>query len=284
MALPMLVFFIVFRYLPMFGITIAFQDFNPRGGFWGSPWTGFDHFIEFFNGFYFWRVLRNTVLINLYGLIFSFPVPILLALIVNEVRAQWFKRMAQTISYLPHFISTVVFCGMIVDFVSQSGVVSYFLTLLGQPAGNLLTKPELFRRIFILSDIWKSAGWGSIIYLAALSGIDQQLYEAAEIDGASRIRQLIHITVPGISPTIVVMLILRVGSMMSLDFERIILLYNPVIYETADVISSYVYRKGLMERDYSFSTAVDFFNSIINFSLVILANGISRRANETSLW
>lgn len=284
MALPMLIFFIIFRYAPMLGITIAFQDFNPRAGIWGSPWVGLKHFRDFLSGFYFWRIFKNTILINLLGLIFSFPAPIILALLINEVRLKWFKRTAQTITYLPHFISTVVFCGIITDFVSGQGLITQILVSLGYPEGNLLAKPELFRPIFIISDIWKSAGWGSIVYIAALTGIDPQLYEAAQVDGASRMRQLLNITIPGIAPTIVLMLILRIGSMMTLDFERIILLYNPVIYETADVISSYVYRKGLLENNYSFSTAVDAFNSVINFSLVVFANKISRRVNETSLW
>ncbi len=284
MFLPVLAFFLLFRYLPMLGITIAFQDYQPRGGFWNSPWVGLKHFEDFLTGFYFWRVFRNTILLNLYSLLFVFPSSIILALLINEARNRRFKKAAQTVSYLPHFISTVVFCGMIVDFVSQNGIVNYFLSMFGFEPENLLMRPELFRAIYIVSDIWKSAGWGSILYLAALSGIDTQLYESASIDGASRLRQMFSITLPGISPTIVIMLIIKIGSMMTMDFERVILLYNPVILETADVISSYVYRKGILEMNYSFSTAVDFFNSIINFSLVIFANWFSRRVNETSLW
>ena len=284
MFLPVFAFFILFRYLPMLGITVAFQDYQPRGGIWNSPWVGFKHFEDFLTGYYFWRVFRNTILINLYSLIFVFPSSIILALVINEVRNRHFKRVAQTVSYLPHFISTIVFCGMIVEFVSQDGVVNYFLSLFGFLPQNLLTRPELFRTIYIISDIWKSAGWGSILYLAALSGIDTQLYESASIDGASRLRQLFSITLPGIAPTIVIMLIIKIGSMMTTDFERIILLYNELTYETADVISSFVYRKGILERNYSFSAAVDFFNSAINFSLVIFSNWISRKVNDTSLW
>ena len=284
MALPMIIFFIVFRYVPMGGIIMAFKDYNPRIGILGSPWAGLRHFHQFLTGFFFWRLVRNTALINLYSLLFAFPMPILLALLLNELRVKWFKRVAQTVSYLPHFISTVVFCGIIIDFVSVTGPINYFLGLLGAERINLLLKPNLFRTIFISSDIWKSAGWGSIIYLAALTRIDPTLYEAAEVDGASRLMKLMHITIPGISPTIIIMLILRIGSMMSLDFERIILLYNPVIFETSDVISSYVYRVGLQQMNFSLSTAVDFFNSIVNFSLIVFANWFSRRVSETSLW
>ena len=284
MALPVIAFFVIFRYMPMGGLIMAFKNYNPRIGILRSQWAGFKYFQQFLTGYYFWRLVRNTVLINLYGLLFVFPMPILLALLVNEVRVKWFKSIAQTISYLPHFISTVVFCGIIMDFVAKSGLINYFLGLFGIVQENLLLKPNMFRTIFISSDIWKTTGWGSIIYLAALTRIDPTLYEAAEVDGASRLKQLIHITIPGISPTIIIMLILRIGSMMSLDFEKVILLYNPVIYDTADVISSYVYRVGLMQMNFSLSTAVDFFNSIINFGLVVFANWFSRSVSETSLW
>ncbi len=283
-ALPVVLYFVIFKYLPMLGLTIAFQDFQWRVGFFGSQWVGLKHFIDFLDGYYFWRIIRNTMLINLYSLLFVFPMPIFLALMINEVTSNKFKRVVQTVSYLPHFISIVVFCGLIMDFVSQNGLINYFLGLFGQSKTNLLTRPELFRPIFIISDIWKSVGWNSIIYLAALASIDTQLYESADIDGASRMRKLISITIPSISPTIIIMLILKIGSMMNVDFERIILLYNPVIYDTADVISSYVYRKGLLEMNFSYSTAVELFNSVINFGLVFFANWFSRKVNETSLW
>jgi putative aldouronate transport system permease protein len=284
MALPMIVYFILFNYIPMYGVVIAFKDYNIRQGILGSPWAGFKHFISFFHSFYFDRVIRNTILLNIYDLICAFPAPIILALLLNELRKEKFKRVVQTVTYLPHFISMVVICGMIVDFTSTNGLINQILSAFGVKPTNLLTRPELFRTIYISSGVWQGIGWGSIIYLAALTGIDPQLYEAATIDGAGRLKQLWHITLPGIAPTIVILLILRIGSMMSVGFEKIILLYNPLTYETADVIGTYVYRKGLLEFNYSFSTAVGLFESAIGFVLLIVANKLSKKFSETSLW
>lgn len=284
MAIPVMVYYILFCYWPMYGAQIAFKDFSPGTGIWGSPWVGFRNFLDFFKGLYFFRVIRNTILINTYGLLFGFPASIILALLINELRSKLFKKAVQTISYLPHFISIMVICGMIIDFTTKNGLVNDIITAFGGSRSSLLLKPEFFRTIYISTDIWQSIGWGSIIYLAALTGIDPQFYEASIIDGASRWKQLWHITIPGISPTIIIMLILRIGQMMNVGFEKIILLYNPNTYETADVISSYVYRKGLLDFSYSFSTAVGLFNSVINFTLLIAANTISRHVNETSLW
>jgi len=285
LAVPVLAYYVLFHYLPMYGAIIAFKDFSPGQGILGSPWVGLANFKSFFQSFYFLRVTRNTLLISLYSLIFGFPAPIILALLFNEVRRESFKKVAQTLSYLPHFISTIVVCGMIVDFTARDGVITQLVVLLTRGAStNLLTRPELFRPIYIASEVWQQTGWGAIIYLAALAGINAELYEAAVIDGAGRWRQTWHITLPGILPIIVIMLILRIGGMMEVGYEKIILLYSPPTYETADVISTFVYRKGLLNSDYSFSTAVGLFNSLLSFILLITANQLSRRVNETSLW
>lgn len=284
MAIPVIAYYVLFHYMPMFGAQIAFKDFSPGKGIMDSPWVGFKHFTSFFEGVYFSRVVLNTIFINLYGLIFGFPAPIILALLLNELRSNRFKRLVQTISYLPHFISIMVICGMILDFTSTDGLVNQIIAAFGGTREPLMLKPELFKGIYVGTDIWQQVGWGSIIYLAALTGIDSELYEAAVLDGAGRWKQMLNITLPGIAPTIIILLILRIGQMMNVGFEKIILLYNPVTYSSADVISSFVYRKGLMEFSYSFSTAVGLFNSLINFLLLISANALSKKYNETSLF
>ncbi|SFL59350.1 putative aldouronate transport system permease protein [Paenibacillus sp. 1_12] len=284
MLTPVLLYYVLFHYLPMYGALIAFKDYSPARGIWGSDWTGFDHFVQFFNGPYFIRTLKNTLLISFYDLLFGFPAPIVLALLLNEIRLSWFKRAVQTITYMPHFISLIVICGMIKDFTSTGGLIATLVAWLGGPKESLLLSSEWFRTIFISSGIWQHVGWGTIIYLAALTTIDTEQYEAAKIDGANRWRQMRYITLPGIVPTIIIMLILDLGRLLNVGFEKIILLYNPSTYETADVISSYVYRAGLQEFNYSFSAAVGLFNSVINFGLVILSNYISRKVNDTSLW
>lgn len=284
MAVPGVLYYIIFHYIPIYGASIAFKNFRPALGILESPWVGFRHFVSFFNSYYFWDILRNTILLNVYELLWGFPAPILLALLLNEIRSTMFKKTIQTVTYLPHFISTVVICGIIVDFTMEKGLINNIIALFGGATTNLLMKPEFFRTIYITTEIWQGVGWGSIIYLAALTSIDPELYNAATVDGASRLRQVIHVTLPGIAPTIVIMLILRLGKMMSVGAEKILLLYNPSIYETADVISTFVYRKGLLEANYSYSAAVGLFNSVINFALLIMANKISRKVNETSLW
>ena len=233
---------------------------------------------------FFGRLIKNTLLISLYSLLWGFPAPILLALLLNEVKKEKFKRSVQTITYLPHFVSLVVICGMLIDFTSTEGVINDIVEAFGGERTNYLMRPESFRTIYVASGIWQGIGWGSIIYLASMTNIDPQLYEAAIIDGAGRWKQTLHITLPGIAPTIVILLILRLGGLMSVGFEKIILLYNPTTMETADVISSYVYRRGLLDFDYSFSAAVGLFNSVINFILILLANRFSRELSETSLW
>ena len=284
MLVPVLGYYLLFHYGPMYGVQIAFRDYSISQGIWRSPWVGLENLRVFFRGFYFWRLVRNTLLINLLELALGFPAPIILALLLNEIRWSAFKRTVQTITYMPHFISLVVVVGILVNFLSRNGLINDLLSLLGIPRTAYLTKPEWFRIIYVGSGIWQHVGWGSIIYLAALSNIDPTLYEAAMVDGAGRFRQLWHITLPGIAPVIIILLILRMGSMMSVGFEKIMLMYNSLTFETADVISTYVYRKGILETDYSFSAAVGLFNSVINFGLLVIANSISRRVNETSLW
>ncbi|MEN6314225.1 MAG: ABC transporter permease subunit [Clostridiaceae bacterium] len=284
MAVPVVLYYLIFYYEPMYGALIAFKNFSPGKGILGSPWAGFKHFEMFFNSYYFERLIKNTLLINVYGVMFAFPAPIILALLLNEVRCNSYKRLVQTVSYLPHFVSLVVIAGMILEFTSKDGLVNDIIAILGMERISFMTKPQWFRTIYIASDIWQGVGWGSIIYLAALTNIDPQLYEASKIDGAGRWKQMLHITLPGLAPTVIILLILRMGSMMSVGYEKIILMYNTSIYETADVISTFVYRKGVLEANFSYSTAVGLFNSVINFMLVVFANFISRKTSETSLW
>ncbi|MEK5448627.1 ABC transporter permease subunit [Paenibacillus sp. FSL R7-0331] len=284
MMIPVLLYYVIFHYAPMYGAVIAFKDFSPMKGIMGSEWVGLQHFRDFFSSYYFWRILKNTVVISLYSIIFMFPAPIILALLINEVRNQAFKRVVQTVSYMPYFISLVVICGMITDFTNSNGILNSLFSLFGYDGAAMLQKPGLFRPLYIGSEIWQKIGWESIIYIAALAGIDQEQYEAARIDGASRLKQMLYITLPGILPTITIMFILRMGNMLNVGFEKIILLYSPVTYETADVISSFVYRKGLLEFGWSYSSAVGLFNSLVNLILLISANYISRKVNKSSLW
>lgn len=284
MVVPVIIYYLIFSYAPMTGLVIAFKDYLPSKGIFGSEWVGFEHFISFFNDIYFFRVLKNTLVISLGSIIFGFPAPIILALLLNEVRNKYFGKTVQTISYMPHFISLVVVCGMIKQFTLDTGVITQLLLKIGIDTGTMLSKPQYFVPVYIISDIWQNVGWDAIIYMAALSSIDQQLYEAAEIDGANKFKQLLHVTIPGLLPTIIMLLILRVGSIMSLGFEKIILLYNELTFEVADTISSYVYRKGLQEFNFSYASAVGMFNSVINFILIITVNQISKKVTETSMW
>ena len=284
MLLPLVIFYLVWAYGPMYGILLAFKDYSPRLGIWGSQWAGLRYFREFFSSPFAPRVIRNTVLINFYNLLYGFPLPIIFALLLNEIANRAYKRTVQTITYMPYFVSLIVICGIIVDFTASDGVFGEIARMLGRTPTNLLADPKYFRTIYVGSEIWQRLGWDSIIFLSALTAINSELYEAATIDGAGRLKQTFHVTLPGIMPTIAILLILRVGAMMSLGFEKIILLYNGLIYETADVISSYVYRKGIIENNFSFSTAVGLFNSLINFALVVFANKVSGKLTETSLW
>jgi len=285
LILPCIAFYILFVYMPMYGAVIAFKDFRLGDTIISAPWVGLRWFIEFFSSMYFWRLIRNTLLINVYALIFGFPIPIIFALVLNEIRKKKLKRVIQTISYLPYFISTVVIVGMLRNFFEMNhGVINNVLESLGYERIHFFMEARVFRSLYIGSDIWQNFGFASIIYIAAMSGINMDLYEAATIDGAGRLRQIWHITLPGIKPTIIIILIFSIGNLMSEGFQKIILMYNPATYEVADVISTYVYRRGLIEMEYSFSTAVGLFNSVINFCLLVAANAVSRRISETSLW
>ncbi|MDG0813541.1 ABC transporter permease [Cohnella rhizosphaerae] len=286
MLIPVVGYFLIFSYKPMYGAIIAFKDFNPYAGINGSDWVGLKHFRQFFESFYFGRLLRNTILLSVYSLAVIFPASIILALLLNEVRNKWFKSVVQTLSYLPYFISLIVICGMIVNFSGPDGILSKLLVSLGiiDAPVDFLSLSSWYRTIHVGSSLWQYVGWNSIIYLAALSGISPSLYEAAVMDGANRRHQLIHITLPGIKNTIVILLILNIGSLMDSNWEKILLLYSPSTYETADVISTYVYRRGVQEANYSFSAAIGLFNSIINFSLLVAANFWSRRLTSNSLW
>jgi putative aldouronate transport system permease protein len=284
MVLPVLAFYAIFCYWPMYGAIIAFKDFTPARGILGSSWVGFTHFISFFRSFYFVRVIRNTLTISLLQLLFGFPAPILLALLINEISSKSAKRLVQTITYLPHFVSLVVICGLIVEFSQTEGLFNWVRGLMGLKPVALLNIPGFFAPVYVTSGVWQQIGWSSIIYLSALSSINPELYEAAIVDGAGRLRQAISITLPGIAPTIIVLLILRVGQIMNVGFEKILLLYNSAVMDVADVISTYVYRKGLLEFNWSFSSAVGLFNSCINFALLVAVNKISKKVTETSLW
>ena len=284
LAVPIIAYYIIFHYLPMFGVVIAFQNYRPAKGLLGSSWVGLKHFKAFFDSIYAGRLIKNTLMINLLLLIFSFPAPIILALLLNEVKAKHFKKTVQTISYMPHFISMVVICGLLVDFCSSTGIITSITTLFGAQRDNLLNRPELFRTIYVSSDIWQSIGWGSIIYLATLSSTDPSLYEAAAIDGAGRFQQVIHVTLPTLVPLIMLQLIMRMGQMMNVGYEKIILLSNGLTYDTADVISSYVYRRGLQTGDFSFGVAVSLFNSACNIVQLVLANTLSGKLTHESMW
>jgi putative aldouronate transport system permease protein len=285
-ALPFL-YYIAFHYLPIYGVLIAFKRivvFRGLGEIMSAPWIGLKYFKQYLSDPYFWKLARNTVLIRVYGIFLGFPSPIILALLLNELRNDKFKRVIQSITYLPHFISLVVICGMIVNFLSTEGLINRFIGVLGFGPTNFLAKPEWFRTIYVGSDIWQHVGFGSIIYLAALTNIDPQLYEAAAIDGANRWRQLIHVTLPGLAPTITILFILRLGRIMEVGYQKIILLYNGATYETADVISTYVYRRGLIQSDFAYATAVGLFTSLIGLVFVYSANRLARSVGETSLW
>ncbi|GGD85823.1 ABC transporter permease [Paenibacillus nasutitermitis] len=283
--LPCLIYYILFRYLPMFGVIISFKDYNLFKGVFDSPWVGFKYYEMFFHSHDFFKLMRNTLLLGLYKLLFGFPAPILLALILNEVRHLFFKKFVQTISYLPHFISNVVVVSMVLMFLSPSGgIVNQVIETLGMDPVNFMSRPEFFRAIYVASEIWQHTGWETILYLAALSSIDPRLYEAAGMDGASRWKQTFHITLPGITPVIVILFILNIGSVLDISFEKVFLMYNPAIYETSDILSTFVYRTGLGQGNFSYAAAIDVFTGIIGLIFIYSANYISRKAGETSVW
>ncbi|WP_135552977.1 ABC transporter permease [Paenibacillus cymbidii] len=281
--LPFL-YYVIFHYVPMYGVIIAFKDYSVFQGIVGSPNVGVKYFHSFLSDPYFYHIFKNTLLIGIYHIVFSFPAPIVLALLFNELTHTGIKRFVQTVSYLPHFLSTVVVVGMIVNFLAFGGIVNNVLGLIGVEPTHFLMIPEWFRTIYISSEIWQGIGWGAIIYLAALTAVDLQLYEAATIDGANRWKQMLNITLPGIAPTIIIMFIFNAGAVMSVSFEKILLLYNGSNADTSDVIPLYVYRRGLISSDFSYATAVGLCNSIIALLFLVSANKLSRKVSETSLW
>lgn len=282
--LPVLIYLAVFCYKPMYGLIIAFKEYRPNLGIAGSPWVGFKQFTNFFKDPYFFRLIRNTFSISLLSLVFCFPAPIILALFINEIRNNVFKRTVQTITYMPYFISMVVACSLVKTYTQQNGLVSQIVMAFGGEAINWLNKSQYFYPIYIISELWQTVGWNSIIYLAALTGIDQEQYEAARIDGASRMQQLWSITLPNLVPTIMILLILRMGGILNVGFEKIILLYNEGIYDVADVISSYVYRRGIINASYSYGAAIGLFNSAVNIVFLLVSNWISTRYTESGLF
>lgn len=288
LILPGLLYFIVFHYAPMYGVIIAFKDVSPFDGLAGmlsSRWVGFQHFRTFFDSYYFWDIIGNTITISFYRLLFGFPAPILLALLLNEVTHAYFKRIVQTISYLPHFISMVVLAGLTTTLLSvDSGFVNSVLVKLGFEPIFFLADTRYFRSVLVVGGIWKEIGWGSIIYLAAIAGVDQQLYEAAKVDGAGRLRQMWHITLPGIRPIAIILLILQIGHVMDAGFEQIFLLYSPPVYQVSDIIDTYVYREGLVDVNYSFASAVGLFKAVIALALVAGANMLAKRFGQDGIW
>jgi putative aldouronate transport system permease protein len=284
LALVPLLFFLVFRYLPMIGNVIAFRRFVPGGSLFGETWVGLRYVRIFFNDPTFWQVFGNTAVLGGLTLLFCFPLPIMLALMLNEVRSRYFKQFVQTVSYLPHFLSIVIVAGMVLQLTSVEGTVNQVLGAFGTAPIAFMQGPQWFRTIYVSSEVWQTVGWGTILYLAALTTIDDQLYEAAKIDGANRWKQTWHITLPGIRPTMVTLLILNIGTFMAVGFEKVLLLYNPLTYPTADVISTYLYRVGLVSNNFSYAAAIGLFESVIGLTLVLSANAISRRTVGTSLW
>ncbi len=283
--LPPLLFFLLFKYYPMLNAVLAFKDYNVIKGIWGSPWVGLKNFKLFFDNPIFWSLLKNTLLLSGYLLLAGFPVPILLALMLNEVRGGRFKRIVQLVSFAPYFISTVVMVSIIMLFLApRLGFANLALNALGMESVNFLGEPGYFRSIYVWSDIWQTAGYTAVIYLAALAGIDPTLYEAAKVDGASRFQKIRHVDLPGIMPTIVIVLILNVGNVMALGFEKVYLLQNPLNIVNSEIIATYVYSIGLLNANYSFATAVGLFNSFVNLILLVLVNSLAKRFSSSSIW
>lgn len=285
MALPGIAYFVLFKYLPMWGILIAFQNFSPYLGLWNSPWVGFEHFQRFFSNPDFWLLLRNTMAINLLNLVFFFPAPIILSLLLNEVRVMAYKRVIQSIIYMPHFLSWVIIAGITFLLCSKStGIINKLLVAAGYEKIDFLTNPDLFWMMLVIQNIWKDAGWGTIIFLAAIAAADPQLYEAAKIDGANRFRQMWHVTLPAIRPVIVILFILRIGDIMDVGFEQVFLMMNGAVTNVADVFDTYVYRVGVQQGQFSFSTAAGLFKSVVGFLLVILANTLAKKLGEDGVY
>lgn len=285
MMVPAILYYLIFFYQPMYGAQIAFRSYNPADGITGSEWVGWRYFTQFFNSPSFSLLIRNTLQISLYSLIAGFPIPIIMAIFINEISGSSIRRSVQTIVYLPHFISIVVVSGMVLSFLApRTGIINQMIVRLGGEQVHFMAQPQHFKTIYVLSGIWQSAGWGSIIYLGALAGIDPALYEAATVDGATRWQRLAYITLPALVPTIMTMLILQMGSLFSVGYEKIMLLSNDATLVQADVINYYVYRRGVLLGDFSYSTAIGLFNSVLNFTVVLVFNAISKRISNVSLW
>ena len=285
LILPVLIYFIVFCYLPMYGITLAFKEYDPIKGIFGDHWVGFKYFQQFFNAYQFKQILTNTFFTSFFSLLFGFPIAVLLALMLNEVRNRHFKKFVQTITYAPHFISTVVFVGMLVTFLSPStGIINNILDLFGFSRTHFMQEPSMFIPIYVISGIWQEAGWGSIIYIAALSSVDTELYEAGYVDGMNKIQKIINIDLPCIKPTIIIMMILSMGSILNVGFEKVFLMQNTMNISSSQVISTYVYNIGLLSNQFSYATAIGLFNSIINFILLVIVNLVVKKVGEASLW
>lgn len=285
MLIPGILFFLIFCYGPMYGMVIAFQDYYPLKGIAESQWVGLKHFKKLFTDPFFLSVLKNTIVISIYKLLVCFPAPIILCLALNEIKNLKFKKVAQSVSYLPHFVSWVVLSGIIIEFLSPTrGPINIILQKLGMESIFFIAEPKYFRGVLVLSDMWKSIGWGSIVYLAAVTAVDPTLYEAAEIDGAGRIKKIIHITLPALAPIVTVMLIMQSGKILNDSFQQVYNLLTPSTYEVGDVISTFVYRMGIQKMQYSFTTAVDLFKNVISFALVMLTNYIARKTNDYALW
>jgi len=285
LILPVVIYFVLLKYLPMYGIQIAFKDFSPMKGIWSSPWVGFKHFIRFFNNYQFEALIKNTLGISIFSLIFAFPIPIIFALFLNEIKSKYFKKSVQFITFAPHFLSTVVVVGMVISFLSpNSGIINNIIVAFGGEPIYFMTEPSMFKGIYITSGIWQNLGFDAVIYIAALSGVDVQLYEAAAIDGANKFQRLIYITIPALIPTATIMLIRQFGSVMDIGFEKVFLMQNDLNRSSSSVISTYVYEMGITGSQFSFSAAVGLFNALINFVLIIVVNRIAKKVGDTSLW
>lgn len=285
MLLLPIAYYILFKYMPMYGTLIAFKKFSAKKGIWRSTWVGFKNFEKFLSDPYFYKLVRNTLLINLNNLLFAFTSSIIFALLLNEMKHKLYRKVVQTVSYLPHFISTVVVCGLVTNFTrTNGGIINDLIAMLGGERISFLNRAEYFRPIYVISEIWQHMGWDAIIYIAALLSIEPQLYEAASIEGANRFQKMLYVTLPGIAPTITIMLIMRIGHLMSLGYEKVLLLYSGATYETADIISTYVYRRGLLTADFSYGTAIDLFQTVISLILVTSTNWLGKKIGGAGLW
>ena len=283
MVLPV-AYFIIFKFGPIYGLQISFRDFRVRRGIWGSEWVGLKHFRQYLTNPGFWILVKNTILLGIGQVLFVFPIPIIFALLVNEVRSKKGQRLIQNISYLPHFVSVVVVASMVTTFLAKDGIINKIIAMLGGSGHLFMQDPKWFRPVYWISNLWQEMGWSAIIYSAALTNVDEQLYEAAVIDGANSWQQTVHVTLPAIKPTISIMLIMAIGNIMSVSFEKVLLLQNALTYEVSDIISTFVYRQGLSGGQYSYSTAVDMFSTVTNFVLILVANRVCKLLGETSLW